>query len=179
MKKSPAEKKELTPLAIAFKTWWEREGMKSPTEFAKYLGIPYQKIQHVMNGTGQPRWLPDAAKKLGTTSDDLLAGKVPQARREGAGLDINQASSSVNEPVEPQIHGTTLMLSREQIRVVCDNLSDDQTQLLARLMVALGWVPGIKVEVGTWIRNDLTDSQRKMLGDGMPSQDNEAISRAE
>jgi hypothetical protein len=158
MKRSTKPQEPTTPLGKALKTWWEREGMNQ-TEFATHLdidGVRYQHIQHVMKGA-EPRWLRAAAKRLNTTADDLIAGKVPPPRDPRAA-----GAGSQEEPVAPLIREEATGLSREEFLRVYDTLNPTQTQLLARLMAALGWVPGVKVEViPKW---DPLSIQGKLMG---------------
>lgn len=149
MKKVPAEEKAPpTPLAAAFKAWWEREGMR-PADFARHIGIDYQLVQHVMAGTKQPRWLPQAAKKLRTTVENLLAGKVPPPR--GAQLD-----GSVDELPTALTPAKASSLSRDDFLDACANLSTPDWQLTVRLWVAVGILPGV-VE-GIWQNDKDRDS---------------------
>jgi hypothetical protein len=80
------------------------------------------------------------ADYFGWTVDYLLGRELPPDR----------GGRSQEEPATPLIHTQGTGLSRDDFLRIYDNLTSDETQLLARLMSALGWASRAKVEVKLW-----------------------------
>jgi hypothetical protein len=132
------------------KSWRDASGLdyaEVARRIAKLKGKPFnwQNIQNLEKSTKaikRPLYLLELAKVMGTTVEALLAGVEPppcDPTAAGAG--------SLEEPVAPLIREEATGLSRDDFLRIYDTLNPAQTQLLARLMSALGWVPGVTVEV--------------------------------
>ena len=115
-----------------------------PSELARLAKINYQDIQHLQKkDIKRPRYLPELAKAMGTTVEDLIARKMPPPLKGGT-------TGSREEPEAAPIHEPPTSLSRDEFLTVCANLSTPDWQMTARLMVAAGILQGVVEVTDKW-----------------------------
>lgn len=96
------------------------------------------------------------ADYFGWTLDRLLGRQEPAP------------TGSQDEPAASHLHGAAVAFSRDDFVRIYDTLSAPETQLLARLMAAVGFVPGVTVEViPRWNPAEPDSGSPKRLADGM------------
>lgn len=154
------------------RAWREASGL-SYAAMAKLISAAmgkYFKYQNLQNlekeqeiPIERPLYLHELAIVMGTTTGDLLALKMPPPL--GAPRDTAQGSPDEPERGTPNVKVTEF--SRNDFMRIYDTLTPSQTQLLARLMSAVGLVPGSEVEVTLRWKSEGNSGEPTKISDGL------------
>jgi hypothetical protein len=158
------------------KAWRAASGL-SQSELARLIEsergkpFPYQNIQNLELSAERgapierPNYLPELARVMRTTVESLLALDMPGP------YDKDHAGGNIvrETPDASRLSAFPHALPRDEFLRIYETLSPPQTLLLARLMAAVGFVPGVTVEVkpiwdSTAQQSPVESGQAKMMG---------------